>query len=701
MTPRYPFADLEAAFSPLQPATAAVAAALPSNVFALPGIRPAAFADCADLPDMNAAAQAGLPRLNWFDQLNGVQQSQLIHAIAAHPAVAALSDQPREAWLKLLFSFADAEHRGAPAARDHALAWCKTSSKFQSEVDFDRDWRSFKPRPGGTTIATLLDAAEKVGFDLEPWRQAAGGIGTAPGTTVVPAQPRSGVTSGSPAKVTPFFSPVAFAAADLHPVQWLVPGLLIRGETTVLTSLGGGAKTAAAIHLAVALSSGRGHVGPFSINSSSDGLRVAIISAEEDANRIGLLVAAACNVMQVNPTARKSVAQNLLIHDARGSGWRLGEPAPGSRQDIAPENEDRSLQVLSAALTTHKPDLVILDTLAALFALPSEIDNNAITMLMRRLGRAARDAGCAVLLLHHTPKLNRAAAAEQRGEATLVRGGSAITNSARVVLTITNLPPAEAAQCAIQGLNPDSVRRLEHAKINDAPHMNPAYFAVTSVLVRVHDGSDQAVRAVEFISPPPPPSAGGVTSDAARNVAMKAIDAGVMDDHGNRVALSAGGGKTNRRDAARVIARHLMDANSSLSEAHATGAARAVLKDLRGRIGCVVDEDVQIPRYKDGRSNGTRISRGLVCRWELAPWMLGGSSVSAASDCDVGPQPDPAASTGPNSDPKSVPDVAADQSEHIGPVTSLPTSQSPPGGPQQVKRRVNGRARRRAPPNSL
>jgi hypothetical protein len=191
--------------------------------------------------------------------------------------------------------------------------------------------------------------------------------------------------------------------------------------------------------------------------------RVAIISAEEDADRIGLLVAAACNVMQVNPAAPKSVAQNLLIHDARGSGWRLGEPLPGSWQDMPSEDKDRSLQALSAALATY--------------ALPSEIDNNAITMLMRWLGRA-RDALRSAIAASHT-KLNRAAAAEQCGEATLV-------------------------------------------------------------------------RAVEFILPPLAPSAGGGNSDAARNVAMKAIDAGVLDDHGKRVALSAGGGETNRRNAMRV-----------------------------------------------------------------------------------------------------------------------------------------------------
>ena len=177
-----------------------------------------------------------------------------------------------------------------------------------------------KTAPGDAIAhARILQLALDNGWDGRTAAHlAAANSNTQTATTVVL---QSVVTPGVPAKVTLFFSPVAFAAADLHPVQWLVPGLLIRGEITVLTSLGGGAKTAAAIHLAVALASGRGHVGPFSVNSSSNGLRVAIISAEEDANRIGLLVSAACSVMQMNPTARKSVAQNLLMHDARGSGW--------------------------------------------------------------------------------------------------------------------------------------------------------------------------------------------------------------------------------------------------------------------------------------------------------------------------------------------------------------------------------------------
>jgi hypothetical protein len=144
---------------------------------------------------LNAAAQSNLPNTNWFDEIDSALQLQLLSEIAANSGIAALADEPRDVWRNLLFSFADAEHRGATGAREVALAWCKTSARFQSEVDFNRDWNSFNTRPGGITVATLLDAAAKVGYDLEPWRQVADGASiAAPATTVEasPSAPASG-----------------------------------------------------------------------------------------------------------------------------------------------------------------------------------------------------------------------------------------------------------------------------------------------------------------------------------------------------------------------------------------------------------------------------------------------------------------------------------------------------------------------------
>jgi hypothetical protein len=435
-------------------------------------------------------------------------------------------------------------------------------------------------------------------------------------TVVTPIARLAAAFGASATSATPFFLPIPLAQADLHPIPWLVPGLLIRGDITVLAGQGGGAKTALAVAMAVALAAGLRQVGPFAVNKPA-ALRGAYISAEEDANRLGLLIAAACSIVALNGTERAQVQRNLVCHDAAASGWRLGEPRPGHREEIAPEAEDRALNQLAAALAGV--DLLILDTLAALLALTNENDNSAATILMRRLGRAARQANCAVMLIHHTPKMTREMAALQRGEVTLIRGGSAIVNTARVVLTITSPTAAEAGQFIMQGLQPDRVRRLEHAKLNDAAPMEPAYFALRSEPVKVHDGSEVAVRAVEFIAPPAVGAAG--ISDAVRSVVMKAVDAGTVDDHGHKVPLSPGGGRDNRRDAIPNIARALMNANSGLTEPQAKALAREALKDLRDRIGCVVEQDVQMPQYKAaGQPNGTKPRRGLVARWDLAPW---------------------------------------------------------------------------------
>jgi AAA domain len=478
--------------------------------------------------------------------------------------------------------------------------------------------------------------------------QTAAAYGYGSGATV--AQTAAAITNGSPpttvvrgsgltavfGAAAPFFDSVPSDQADLSPVTWLVLGLLLRGEITLLAGQGGSAKTALAVLIAVALAAGRQQLGPWRIKNKPEGLRVAYISAEEDANRFGLLTAAACNVLALGAAERALVKQNLLFHDAAASGLRIGEARPGQREDIAPESEDRALHQLTAALVGV--DVLILDTLAALLALPNENDNSTGTTLMRRLGRAARQADCAVMLIHHTPKMTREVAAQQRGEPTLVRGASAFVNSARIVLTATSLSAAEGGQFVMQGKQPDRARRLDHAKINDLPMMDPAYFEVVSEKVPVCDGSKVPVRAVEFIAAPAA-GAGGIT-DAARNVVMKTVDAGAVDDHGTKVPLSPGGGR-NKRDATTAIARALINANAALTEPQAKHLGREVLKDLMDRIGCVIDQPAQIPQYrKTGQPNGTQTGRGLVARWDLAPWIASSAVASpAAPDTTLGGTP--------------------------------------------------------------
>ena len=547
-------------------------------------------------PNMNAAAMAGMS--GGFDALAPAAKDALLAAILFFPSIARMTNAPRSEWLPLLWALADAERLGAAGARHLALNWSKQGRTF-NQADFDRDWASF--HPGGIGVGTLVDAARKAGFDFASW------FHPAPPAAVAP--PPNG-----------FMRPVPFNAADLRPVPWVLPGLLVRGDLTVLAGQGGGAKTVVAVNLCVALAAGRTSWGPFKVTPRVDGapMRVLIISGEEDAGRLGLLVQAACSALGLPPAGRSNVEANLMMHDARGSGWRLGEPRPGMREDMAPEGEDRMRDELRDALAAHPVDLVVLDTLAGLLALPNENDNTAVTRLLNRLARVVRDADCAGLLVHHTPKTTREGVAAQRGEATLVRGGGAIVNSARVVWSLTGLPLAETAAFAAGGTKPDDVRRLDPVKMNDCALPLPAFLEVVGPMVAVADGTRHSIRTVQFLPPPVPASAGGLPT-ATLNVIMQAIDAGALVG-GVRVPLSPGGGWSNARDAVRHIAQKLRAADPGLSEAHAKTVARQALKHLRDALGCIEVQDVPAAKQSGGKPNGKGTMKGMACRWDLAPW---------------------------------------------------------------------------------
>jgi len=604
MTAAYSYRALAAAFglpegeAPAAPNNSKSATST-GNLPSLSGAPSAVFATAASGYVIAVNASVGLLSEHWVDELTANERNGLAKAIANDPRMRPLADSPRPQWLAILFGFAALGVPGATEVCEAARTWSKTSSRYSSDADFGRDWNSFDHnRTNGISVGTLIYHAENVGVDLQVWREIARNRSRATAPIVNPVQ---------------FFTPVPFDQLHLRPPPWLVSGLLMRGETTTLAGQGGGAKTAWAVHVAVTLAAGFAAVGPFEVDNRPGGLRVAYISAEEDVKRLGLLVAAACQVLSLTKSERALVDANVRYHDAQASGWRLGASRPGQQEEMAPEEHDQHLWQLKAALPGT--DLLILDTLAALFALPNENDNNAITALMQRLNRATRQANCAVLLLHHTPKMTREVAAAQRGEATLVRGGGAITNSARVVLTITSPPAKEHPAFIAQGVMPDRGRRLEHAKINDAPPMAPAFFELVSQSVKVHDGSDIAVRAVRF------PASGSSMQTVSRkhgHLIMTAADAGVLDQQGARVPLTFGPGP---RNATRATVGALRAANPNITDKWAEEIARRTLKGLKD-LGCISEEEVRLPQYKNGVPNGTQAGRGLVTHWDSVPWRL-------------------------------------------------------------------------------
>jgi hypothetical protein len=144
-----------------------------SNVVPLRGVAPAA-AKTVGNKSMLANAKAGLEQRHWVESLSVDEMEEMIKEIAGNPAMRPLADADRPTWLRGLFGFAAFEAAGAPNAQEVARTWSKTSPRYISDADFDRDWHSFDPnRSDGITVGTLIHYAEAAGVNLDPWREPA------------------------------------------------------------------------------------------------------------------------------------------------------------------------------------------------------------------------------------------------------------------------------------------------------------------------------------------------------------------------------------------------------------------------------------------------------------------------------------------------------------------------------------------------
>lgn len=585
-------------------------AASTTETVALPALdlRPGAAASKSRL---NAAACAGMVNIDE------------IEAAAPHLPPAILKEYPD--WRdNLMFAIADAlrlapqhskrlwavydatNRRGAPGKDD----------TYFTKADDILVKAIASPRDGQKKIIPhwrIMQVAAEHGWDgLTAAHRAANS--NAPATTAF-----SGTTDTSL-----FWSQVPSDAADLHEQAWVIPRVALRGAVTMIVGPGGVLKTTLIASVGIDAAAGRRYSGPWQIKSPDEGLRVAGIFAEESGNQLGLMTNARMQAEAFNPRERANVKRNWVYHDAAKSGLLFGASRPGSSLPV-PEGEDRWLNQLRAALIGV--DILFIDNFAAVFCVPSENDNQAVTSALRRVAKVAAETGTGVVLIHHSPKQSRQTTAELAGDVLASRGGSAFGNTSRAMLTVTYPTVAEAAQLAMLGHNPDLVRKVQHAKINDMRPMDPAFFIVVTELVKTRDG-DVEVRTIQWLAMP---TAANRINPATYNAVMQAVDLGTHNAHGARVPLSPGGGRSNERDASAAIVRALVNANPTLTEPQAKGVAREVLKDLIAR-GCITSSEVTIPRYKpSGQLDGSRSAKGLVTNWSLAPWIPSPAATTPAA----------------------------------------------------------------------
>jgi len=186
-----------------------------------------------------------------------------------------------------------------------------------------------------------------------------------------------------------FYSLDEFLTSDASCLQWLIPNLLPKGETVLLTALPGIGKTLLAIDAAFCVATGKSQ---FLVQTVEQG-RVLIISADESA---------------------RSTKLKLYKRGFRPTDGPVA--ATMTHWDISQMTE------LEKRLEDFHPTLVIVDSLKAI-TLGREVDENSATFAdsIYALKNLLTRYGASGILIHHANKnLEAAGVAKSRGSTAII-----------------------------------------------------------------------------------------------------------------------------------------------------------------------------------------------------------------------------------------------------------------------------------------
>ena len=551
-----------------------------------------------DMPFENDLA-AGIQRHDWFSGLQPEAKADLVRT-CLNMLDNCITD-PRDIWLRVLFAVADAGRLGCPDARSLAQEWSRRGMSWTGESDFDVAYYSYKSKPDGTTVASLLAMAAQAGLDLSPWRdcqaQLPGGSGTAAAPTVVQPAPQH----------TPI-DPYNFLTVDLNKMpphrQWSVGTKLINGEVAILAAKGGWGKSAYATTLICSAASGRDLLNEV---VWGDPKRNLYINSEDNTDELQRKFIAAARHHKLT----RVHLQNIMIR---------GVDTPGHEtltigDERAPRVNEAGITALDQIITRARAEIVILDPLGT-FCPAGLNDNGVMGQVMLKLKRLAKKHNCAILVVHHTRK---------DGDLTnvdAIGGASAIVNQARVALMLARMTAEESKN--FKGVLPSEVWRyfrIVDAKTNLAP---PAASTQWYQLVS-HELPNAApptytkgdgVQVVDKVDPlklyVSPTSI--ATDDAAKYAILRAADAASPP-----FSPSSKGGSD------RYVVRAVLDVVRK-----ATGT-RWQDRDLTKHVGTLVEEMIaagwlNIAEVKVAKNK----RKGVMVNWAVTPWAheLTGASFS-------------------------------------------------------------------------
>jgi len=287
---------------------------------------------------------AGIETPSWFSALATNEMRALVEACLN--ALDNRTSDPRDIWLRGLFATAHAEQLGCPDARLLALKWSQRGASWTNENDFETAWQSYKSKPGGVTIGTLLGMARHAGLDLSQWRDPAL---TRLDAAVDAAHGAAGIRSEL--MTTSSQRALSIGALPIVPTKrkWLHGVDVVRGAVSLLVAPGGRGKSSWLVTLSLACAANRPLLGAHVFGGP---LRVLLISAEDPLAEVALRIRAAKQHYGLTD------ADVPGLHIIGADHWGLSLLAAGGSGPIL---NKAGWDALTAELDRVQPDVLILD----------------------------------------------------------------------------------------------------------------------------------------------------------------------------------------------------------------------------------------------------------------------------------------------------------------------------------------------------
>lgn len=290
--------------------------------------------------------------------------------------------------------------------------------------------------------------------------------------------------------------------------DWIAGRWILRGELTAIIAPGGVGKSSLLVATALSSVSGDPFLG---LELWTGPKRVWIWNLEDDRTELSRQIAATAIRHEIATAdcggrlyVDSGLDQRLCTASETADGLVIHEPI---------------YEALKAEITKRNIDVLIIDPFVSSHEI-SENDNPKIDAVAKRWKRLAIDAGCAIVLVHHSRK-------NGNGETTVedARGASALLNAARVGLTLNRMTTSEADGFGIkEQAERRAIFRVDNGKPNRSPAGNAQWFKIESVDLgnaRPQRPSDY-VGAVTAWQPPDPFD--NVTTEHLRQVQSLVAD---------------------------------------------------------------------------------------------------------------------------------------------------------------------------------